>query len=554
MTRTRPTTWQEIAADKKARIQDSIPKEWRLKSPVPESQLSVMDYPRQSGILSPEELAITGSSAVDLVSQMARGKLTSVSVTTAFCKRAALAHQLVNCSLEFFPGLALKRASELDAHLAKTGKVVGPLHGLPISLKDQFRIKGLETCMGYVSWIGKYEEENSMLVDILLKAGAVFYVKTSVPQSLMVCETVNNVIGRTVNPRNKNWSCGGSSGGEGAMVGFRGGIIGVGTDIGGSIRIPSAFNFLYGLRPSHGRLPYGKMANSMEGQETVHSVCGPLTHSVADMKLFVTSVLAEEPWKFDPKVVPLPWRQPEEEIIKGKLIAGGLNLGYYNCDGNVLPHPPILRGMETVVSTLKKAGHNVFEWKPYKHDFGTNLINNIYAGDGGADIFKDLKASGEPAIPNFKDLINPELTKVDMNELWDVQLQKWKYQTEYLEQFRLMEQQLGKEIDAIIAPITPTAAIRHNQFKYYGYASVINLLDFTSVVVPVTFADKNIDKKKVNYKPLNEIDKAVQDEYDAEAYDAAPVAVQIVGRRLTEERIMTIAEEIGKLLGNEVTP
>lgn len=86
--------------------------------------------------------------------------------------------------------------------------------------------------MGYVSWIGKFETENSVLVDLLLKAGAVFYVKTSVPQSLMVCETVNNVIGRTTNPRNRNWSCGGSSGGEGAMVGFRGGIIGVGTDIG----------------------------------------------------------------------------------------------------------------------------------------------------------------------------------------------------------------------------------------------------------------------------------------------------------------------------------
>ena len=86
--------------------------------------------------------------------------------------------------------------------------------------------------MGYVAWVGKVDTTDSVLVTLLLKAGAVFYVKTSVPQSLMVCETVNNVIGRTVNPRNKNWSCGGSSGGEGAMVGFRGGIIGVGSDIG----------------------------------------------------------------------------------------------------------------------------------------------------------------------------------------------------------------------------------------------------------------------------------------------------------------------------------
>lgn len=86
--------------------------------------------------------------------------------------------------------------------------------------------------MGYVAWIGKYETDESVLVTLLHQAGAVFYVKTSVPQSLMVCETLNNIIGRTVNPRNKNWSCGGSSGGEGAMIGFRGGIIGVGTDIG----------------------------------------------------------------------------------------------------------------------------------------------------------------------------------------------------------------------------------------------------------------------------------------------------------------------------------
>ncbi|PMD62637.1 amidase [Hyaloscypha bicolor E] len=544
--------WEKTAADKKARIAASIPEEWRIKTLPTED--SVMNFPKVSGIMSLEEIAITESSASDLVAQMAAGKLTSVAVTTAFCKRAALAHQLVNCSLEFFPEMALARAKELDDYFQKNGKPVGPLHGLPISLKDQFRIKGLETSMGYVSWIGKYETENSVLVDLLLKAGAVFYVKTSVPQSLMVCETLNNVIGRTVNPRNKNWSCGGSSGGEGAMVGFRGGIIGVGTDIGGSIRVPSAFNFLYGLRPSHGRLPYGKMANSMEGQETVHSVCGPLTHSVKDMRLFVTSVLAEEPWKYDSKVIPMPWRQAEADIIKTKLGSGGLTLGYYNCDGNVLPHPPILRGVETVVSTMKKAGHIVVEWKPYKHDFAVKLINGIYAGDGGTDIFNTLKESGEPDIPNFKDLINPSLPKVDMNELWDIQLKKWAFQSEYLEQFRIAEEKLGKEIDAILAPITPTAAVQHDKFKYYGYASAINLLDFTSVVVPVTFADKSIDKKQENYKPLNDLDKIIQEEYDPGAYHGAPVAVQIVGRRLTEERIMAIAEEIGRLLGNEITP
>ncbi|TAQ86469.1 hypothetical protein B7494_g5206 [Chlorociboria aeruginascens] len=535
-------TWETIAADKKARIAASIPEAWRLKTEP--TGVSVMEYPKDSGILSAEELAITESNATDLVARLAIGELTSVLVTTAFCKRAALAHQLLNCSLEFFPEMALARAKELDEYLQKNGKTVGPLHGLPISLKDQFRIKGLETTMGYVSWIGKYETHNSILVDLLLKAGAVFYVKTSVPQSLMACETINNIIGRTVNPRNKNWSCGGSSGGEGAMVGFRGGIIGVGTDIGGSIRVPSAFNFLYGLRPSHGRLPYGKMANSMEGQETVHSVCGPITHSIQ----------AEEPWKYDPKIIPMPWRQAEADAIKAKITSGGLTLGFYNCDGNVLPHPPILRGIETVVSTLQKNGHNVVPWRPYKHDNAFDLIAGIYSSDGGADIFETLRESGEPAIPNIRDLVSPSLPKINMNELWAVQLKKWKYQTEYLEQIRNVEESLGKELDAIIAPVTPSAAIRHDRFKYNGYTSAINLLDFTSVVVPVTFADKNLDKKQADYTPLNDMDKAVQDEYDADAYHGGPVTVQVIGKRLTEEKIMAIAEEIGRLLGNEVIP
>jgi amidase len=93
-------------------------------------------------------------------------------------------------------------------------------------------IQGLETSMGYVAWLGKYETEDSVLTAILRKAGAVLYVKTNVPQSLMVCESLNNITGRTVNPRNNAWSCGGSSGGEGANIALRGGIIGVGTDIG----------------------------------------------------------------------------------------------------------------------------------------------------------------------------------------------------------------------------------------------------------------------------------------------------------------------------------
>ncbi|KAF9693861.1 hypothetical protein EKO04_008108 [Ascochyta lentis] len=546
------TNWEQLAADKRSRIANAIPSEWLIRD-LPKDG-NGFSFPKESGLLSAQEIKLTESSATDLVAQLAEGKLKSVDVTLAFCKRAALAQQLTNCVHEFFPEEALAQAQSLDDYYAKHKTTVGPLHGLPISLKDQLRIKGKETSMGYVSWLGKYDDEDSVLTALLRKAGAVFYVKTSVPQTLMVCETVNNIIGRTTNPRNKKWSCGGSSGGEGAMIGLRGGIIGVGTDIGGSIRIPSAFNFLYGIRPSHSRMPYANMANSMEGQETVHSVVGPIAHSASDLRLFLTSVLQQEPWNYDSKVIPMPWRYDQEEAIKAKLKSSGLTVGYYNCDGNVLPHPPILRGIELVVEALKQNNHKVVPWVPHKHEFAVDLINKIYAADGCTDVLKNINASKEPVIPNIKDLLNPDIPKVDMNELWDVHLQKWKYQMEYLSRWREVEAELGHELDCIVAPISPSAAVRHDQFKYYGYASAINLLDFTSVVVPVTFADSAIDGKHEEYAPLNDLDAAVQAEYDPLAYHGAPVAVQVIGKRLSEEKTLAIAEEVGRLLGNSVTP
>ncbi|KAJ5291106.1 acetamidase [Penicillium angulare] len=109
-----------------------------------------------------------------------------------------------------------------------------------------------------------------------------------------------------------------------------------------------------------------------------------------------------------------------------------------------------------------------------------------------------------------------------------------------------LEQSCGKnakleEVDAIIAPVAATAASRHNQFRYHGYSSVINLLDLTSVAVPVEAPNMHIDVKKDTYGPLDQLDPDVQAEYDPEAYHGAPIAVQIIGRRLTEEKTLTLA-------------
>ncbi len=109
-------------------------------------------------------------------------------VARAFCHRAALAHQFVDCLSEICFEAAEIQAQELDDYYQRSGKTIGPLHGLPISLKDRFHIRGLDTACRYVSLLGskKTAEDEGILVQRLRQMGAVLYVKTNVPMSMLV--------------------------------------------------------------------------------------------------------------------------------------------------------------------------------------------------------------------------------------------------------------------------------------------------------------------------------------------------------------------------------
>jgi amidase len=239
--------------------------------------------------------------------------------------------------------------------------------------------------MGYVGWIGTFEGKKgtgkervfeSEMVKELQNLGAILYCKTSVPHTLMTGETVNNIIGYTFNPKNRNLSCGGSSGGEGALIGLKGSPVGFGTDIGGSIRIPAAFNGLYGIRPSSGRLPYEGMANSMDGQNSILSVVGPLATSVGALKLVIKGILSQQPWLHDPLVCEIPWRDEQEQAILEVVKSSGsgrLAFGVLRHDGIVQPQPPVRRAVEIAIRTIEKLGHKVIEWKPPSHQAGLDI-------------------------------------------------------------------------------------------------------------------------------------------------------------------------------------
>ncbi|KAF2091676.1 putative general amidase GmdA [Saccharata proteae CBS 121410] len=547
--------WQQLAKAKRDSIAALIPKEWILENvPTPTEQRDVTGtYVHQ--YLSQKEIEITETDAVGIVAKTTAGAWTAVDVARAFCHRAAIAHQLVNCLHEIAFDDALATAAALDAHYAQHKAPVGPLHGLPVSLKDQFHVRGLETTMGYVGWIGTFEGRRdtgkekvfeSEMVKELRELGAVLYCKTSVPHTLMHGETENNIVGYTMNPRNRLLSCGGSSGGEGALIAMRGSVLGFGTDIGGSIRIPAAFNGVYGIRPSSGRLPYEGMANSMDGQNTILSVVGPLAASVPSLTLAVKALLSKQPWLGDPLVHEIPWRSDQEQQvldIVGSGKPGKLSFGVLRHDGLAAVTPPVKRAIEITVQTLQKLGHEVIEWQPPSHKRISDTALETWLFDGGDDCMSAFELSGEQPRPNITPLYKKRGPKYTASDIARVNVAKRQLQKEYLDYWNSTVSQTGtgRPVDAIIAPAAPWPAVRPGMYYHIGYTTCFNLLDYTSAVLPVTKVDKSIDKVDAGFKALSDVDQKCQDAYDPEIYDGSPVALQLVGRRLQEEKVLALA-------------
>ncbi|KAE7996952.1 hypothetical protein FH972_001628 [Carpinus fangiana] len=553
--------WKQAASRKADSVNALIPHEWRIPSP-PSNQEQVDitgSYVQQ--FLSAQEIEITEADAAFIAKKTASGEWTAVDVTKAFCHRAALAHQLLNCLHEIFFEDAIAHAQKLDEELASSKRPAGPLHGVPVSLKDQFHVRGVDTTMGYVGWIGTFQGEvgtgkdkvfESEMVRELRAAGAVLYCKTAVPHTLMSGETINNIIGYVWNPKNRNLSAGGSSGGEGALIGLKGSPLGFGTDIGGSIRIPSAFCGVFGIRPSAGRLPYEGMANSMDGQNSILSVVGPLASSVQSLRLAVQAILAQQPWLHDPLVLELPWRSKEEQLIldAAKGATGRLAFGVFTYDEVVAIHPPVARAVDIVVKTVEKLGHELVQWKPPSHDRIFQIGLKTWFYDSGADVQKAFELSGEPQASQVSSLYGAKGRPMDAVQIAENNVLKREIQKEYMDYWNSTQDQTGtgRPVDAIIAPCAPFAAARPNGYTYVGYTLFVNVLDYTSVVIPVTQVDKSIDKALDNFQPISELDKATQATYDPDIYDGAHVSVQLVGRRLQEEKMLAIAELLSDAL------
>ncbi|KAH0378985.1 general amidase-like protein, partial [Aureobasidium melanogenum] len=548
--------WQSIARRKQQEQLNSIPKDWILKTRPAANRNNVLTIPRECGLLSAREIELTERyDATALVQELAARRLKSVDVVTAFCKRAAIAQQLTSCLTEIMFDEAIARAKQLDDHLARTGKPMGPLHGLPISIKDSFKIIGKDASIGYASLCFKPAESNSALVVMLLQAGAVIHCKTNVPLTLQALDSHNNVFGRVLNPANLNLTAGGSSGGEGALIAMRGSVLGAATDVGGSIRIPAMCNGLVGVKPSHGRIPYaGQESGSIPGTETlgIRAVAGPIAHSVRDCELFFKVLGDLEPWTFDPECVAQTW---EQQVVRSALRTPSLSdhmrrlrVGIVTSDGITTPLPPVQTVIEEIRTTLKSnAAIEVVELDITSlFSQCQKLANGLFGVDGANAAFDLLEATSEPISPWLKSRLRRK-TSLTAEKIRDLQARRNELQTRFLDVWRsdggYWKDATGSasSLDVFICPVAPHPTPLIDTWNTSSYTSSFNLLDYPTAslpIRPIRVTDLNTEMTDQSSAPSG------WDKYNRKLWDGnrssflgGTLCVQVVSQR-KQERVL----------------
>jgi amidase len=503
-----------------------VPLELRLSPEiVANPPKDVSEVPITCGILTSAEIDITEKyDAVSLAEAIAARKLSAVEVATAFSKRAIIAHQLTCCLTQWFMDDAVKRAQELDDYMQKYGKTTGPLHGVPISIKEHVPLAGTYSSEGSFASI-VFNEKDCLLVSMLRSMGAVFYCKTNQPQTIMHLESTSHY-GRTLNPFNINLSAGGSSGGEAALVAMKGSVLGVGSDIGGSIRGPAAFCGVYGYKSTSHMLPTKDFITKASSAElNIVSSTGPFCRSLRDMDLFMTTVLGQKPYLLDPKVVPLPWTGLSTETRKP------LRIGVIDNDGFIDPQPPVKRAIAWARERLARSQYSdaiqVKPFMPYKAQEAWKYIRRMYWPGAGLLAKEGIVSAGEPVLPlsdwNWKYVeLHGMLHAEEVNKL---RVARDKFRYEFADSWN------EQEVDIVIGPAFVGPASAHDTAFYWTYTSLYNFVDYPGVVVPTPIKAGAKEEYAADYKPLSDECRHTKELWESSDFEGAPINLQVNARR-----------------------
>jgi Asp-tRNA(Asn)/Glu-tRNA(Gln) amidotransferase A subunit family amidase len=451
-------------------------------------------------------------SAVSMAEQIRQKKLPPVELVDAHLARIERLNPKLNAFVQVDAEGARGQARAAEAAVAR-GETVGPLHGVPLSIKSSIDVKGLRCESGSKLRAGVVAKQDAPLVSRLRNAGAIILGNTNTPELLMAWETDNLLYGRTNNPWDLSRTPGGSSGGEAAAIAAGCSAGGVGSDGGGSIRVPAHFSGICGLKPTPGRVPATGHFPTSVGPFALLGVVGPMARTIADLKVLFE--VMQGPDDGDPSAAPVPVRWPSRDALKQ------LRVGYFEDDGRTPVTAETRAAVRTAAEALLRAGFAVEPFRPEGLESARRLWWQLFGIAGGmllGPLTKGRGANLSPILKQFSSWVatEPSHTGQTLLEAW---IMRDVLRMEFFSQMR--------EYPILLCPVASIPAFRHGERSWeidgqtvqyldaWSYSEWFNLLGTPAAVVPI-----------------------------GRSKEGLPIGVQIVARPWEEEIVLAVAAEL----------
>lgn len=500
---------------------------------------------------------VTALSASEQARLIRNGELSSLEVVNAHIDRIEAVNPALNAVVVKRYEAARAEACEADRQRA-SGAPMGALHGVPITVKECLDLAGTPSTFGLPARANVMIDRDDVYVARMRAAGAIVVGKTNVAQLLMYLESDNPVYGRTSNPWDLSRTCGGSSGGEAAIIAAGGSPLGLGTDIGGSVRTPAAFCGIASIKPTAGRLPDAGRYSSPFGQRAIVSQAGVLAREVADVRLGLEIANGGANPAVEP---PMPLRDAGEVDI------ARLRVAIYLDDGIFPVAPAIRRAAHEAAAMLSAAGAMVRAWQPPSLSDAYHLSMGILSADRGAGMRRMLgRGARDPRIASLVTIAARSRPTIGvlgglLRMLGQPGLahgikafghgDTWHYwqlveaQLDYQRRFKAaLDEADGGPFDLILCPASSLPAWKHGAARELNlggaYTILYNLLGYPAGVVPVTRvrADEE-SEREISRDVIQRAARAVE-----LGSAGLPVGVQVVARPWREHVALAAMQEI----------
>jgi fatty acid amide hydrolase len=481
-------------------------------------------------------------SATALSTLLARREISAAEALTAHIVRIGDVDGRIRAFTEVMAESASAEAAHSDAR-RRRGESLGPLDGVPVSVKECFDMAGRATTLGLSSRLGYPAAEDAAIVALLRNSGAVILGRTNLSQTLLYYEARNPLFGQTANPWSAAHTPGGSSGGEAAAIAAGMSPLGIGTDLGGSVRVPCHFCGICGIKPSLDRLPMRGYRTVLAGQEVVRGMGGPMARTVEDLAFFFGAMDPARMSRSDPRVPPLPWQDPAEVLLTRQRV------GVYTGDGVLAPSGAVARAVGRAARALESQGCTVLPFEPPAVEEVVSAYLGALSADGGATTLTAL--SGGPVDPVLEPLrllarlpsavrhlagrgarlagqrntarMLDAMGAKSVARLWELTAILRSCRDRFLQE---MDRSL---IDLLVCPAFATPAFGHGGSKNFTlaatYSIMFNALQMPAGVVPVTRVRADEARRDASRDAV----ERHAAEVDARSI-GLPVGVQIVGR------------------------